>query len=115
MRRTLDRRGGLLLVVARYVPGGRTAVTLTAGATGYGLRRFTPFAVLAAITWACYGTALGYLGGVAFEQRPLHGLAVGLGLALGVTLLVEICRALVARRRDDGPALPEHRIEHVRP
>ncbi|WP_369131003.1 DedA family protein, partial [Modestobacter roseus] len=44
--RLLTRRGGMLLVTARYVPGLRTAVTLTAGAVGWPLRRFTPFAAL---------------------------------------------------------------------
>lgn len=41
-RRVLRRRGGLVLVVARYVPGGRTAITLTMGATRYPMTRFTP-------------------------------------------------------------------------
>lgn len=31
-RRALDRRGGMILTTARYLPGGRTAVTLTMGA-----------------------------------------------------------------------------------
>ncbi len=29
----LDRRGGQVVIVARYIPGGRTAATFTAGAT----------------------------------------------------------------------------------
>ena len=38
-RNALAERGGLVLVVARYVPGGRTAVTLTMGAVRYPLRQ----------------------------------------------------------------------------
>jgi membrane protein DedA with SNARE-associated domain len=81
----LDERGGLVIVVARYIPGGRTAATLTTGATGFPRRSFTRFAVIAATTWGVYSAGLGYLGGVAFEREPLKGIALGLGLALGIT------------------------------
>lgn len=97
--RTLTERGGLILVVARYVPGGRTAVTMTMGAVGYPLRSFSMFAAVAAVSWALYGALLGYLGGVAFENDPLKGVAVGLGLALTVTAVVEGVRFAVRRRR----------------
>ncbi|WP_084000285.1 DedA family protein [Actinomadura kijaniata] len=96
---TLAERGGLILVVARYVPGGRTAVTMTMGLTGYRARSFTFFATIAAISWAVYGTVLGYVGGAAFEHDPIRGLALGLGLAIGVTVVVEAVRWWRARRR----------------
>ncbi|RSN42545.1 DedA family protein [Actinomadura sp. WAC 06369] len=97
--RTLAERGGLILVVARYVPGGRTAVTMTMGAVGYPLRSFSMFASIAAVSWALYGALLGYVGGVAFENDPIKGVAVGLGLALTVTAVVEAVRFVVRRRR----------------
>lgn len=102
-RRTMAERGGLILVVARYVPGGRTAVTMTMGAVGYPLRSFSLFAALAAVSWGLYGALLGYVGGVAFEHDPLKGVAVGLGLALSVTGVVEGVR-FVRRRRGGGRA-----------
>ncbi|MEW2359519.1 DedA family protein [Spirillospora sp. NPDC029432] len=96
-RRTMDERGGLILVVARYVPGGRTAVTLTMGAVGYRLRSFTGFAALAAVSWAVYGATLGFVGGKAFEHDPIKGVALGIGLALTVTAVVETVRWLRGR------------------
>ncbi|MFA1543604.1 DedA family protein [Actinomadura monticuli] len=99
-RRTLEERGGLVLVVARYVPGGRTAVTVTMGAVGYRLRSFSVFAAVAAVSWALYGVLLGHVGGVAFEDDPLKGVAVG--LALSVTVLVEGVRFVRRRRRAGG-------------
>lgn len=95
----LAERGGLILVVCRYIPGLRTAITLTAGAVRYPLTRFTPFDALAAISWAMYGAAIGYIGGSAFEEDPIKGLALGLGLALTVTLVVEAVRRLRRPRR----------------
>jgi membrane-associated protein len=90
--RALARRGGLVLVVARYVPAGRTAVTLSVGAAGYRLRWFTGFAVLAGLLWGVYCALVGYLGGHAFEDDPLTGVLLGIGLALSLTLVVELAR-----------------------
>ncbi|GII53748.1 membrane protein [Planotetraspora thailandica] len=107
--RTLAERGGLLLVVARYVPGGRTAATLTAGAGGYPLRRFTLFDAIATVSWAAYSTLIGFVGGMAFEHDPMKGLLLGLGIAIGVTVVIETVRHLrgrAARRQaPDGEVL----------
>jgi membrane protein DedA with SNARE-associated domain len=105
-RNALDERGGLVLVVARYVPGGRTAVTLTMGAVRYPRRSFSLFAGLAAISWGLYCTLVGYIGGKAFEDNPLKGVVLGIGLALTVTLIVELVRH---RRRKNR--IPEPQVE----
>ncbi|WP_242608988.1 DedA family protein [Actinomadura formosensis] len=102
-RRAMAERGGLILVVARYVPGGRTAVTATMGAVGYPVRWFSLFAAVAAVSWAVYGTVLGYVGGVAFEGDPLKGVVVGLGLALSVAVVVEGVRFVRRRRAGARP------------
>jgi membrane protein DedA with SNARE-associated domain len=62
------------------------------------LRRFTPYAGLAAISWAAYCTLVGYIGGKAFEDNPLKGVVLGIGLALTVTLVVELVRHRLRRR-----------------
>lgn len=90
----LAERGGLILVVARYVPGGRTAVTMTMGAVGYPLRSFTAYDSIAGLTWGLYSALLGFAGGAAFEDDPAKGLLVGFGLALTVTALTEVIRYL---------------------
>jgi membrane-associated protein len=98
-RKALDERGGLVLVVARYVPGGRTAVTLTMGAVRYPVRNFSFFAAVAAVSWGLYCSLVGYLGGKAFEDNPLRGVILGIGLALTVTLIVEVVRHRRSKRR----------------
>ncbi|MFI0487430.1 DedA family protein [Actinomadura sp. 9N215] len=108
-RRTMAERGGLILVVARYVPGGRTAVTLTMGAVGFRLRSFSLFAGVAAVSWGLYGGLLGYVGGHAFEDDPLKGVAVGIGLALSMTAVVEGVRFLRHRRRRNAAGVPDGR------
>ena len=95
--RLLEERGGTILVVCRYIPGARTAITLTAGAVSYPLRSFSLFDGIAALSWASYSVLVGFVGGAAFEDDPFKGLALGLGLALTVSLAVELIRH--ARRR----------------
>lgn len=113
--RSLAVRGGLVLVVARYVAGGRNAATMTMGAVGYRLRSFSAYDAIGASSWALASALLGYAGGVAFERHPLRGLLLGLGLAVAVTVAAETLRHLrqVRRRRHDRqpdqaePPVPE--------
>lgn len=105
-RRALAARGGVIIVVSRYFPGARTAVTLTAGAARYRWARFAAFGALAAVTWGTYSGLVGYLGGVAFEQDPLKGLLLGFGLAATVTLAAELVRHVVRRRATLGAERP---------
>src|SRR5919198_3553720 len=63
-KRFLKERGSYVLVVARFVPGGRTATTFTAG-VGHlrWMTQFAPYVFVAAILWATFAALLGYLGG----------------------------------------------------
>jgi membrane-associated protein len=96
--KTLDERGGYLLVVARFIPGGRTATTLTAGVTKMPWTRFLRFAGIAAILWASFAAGLGYLGGKAFEEQPLLGLVAAITVAATITLGVEVVRRIPRAR-----------------
>ena len=96
-RRILAERGGTVIVIGRYVPGGRTAVTLTAGAVQHPLSSFSLFDGIAAASWATYAALVGYVGGAAFEEEPLKGVLLGLALALSVAGAIELVRH--ARRR----------------
>ena len=99
--RLLSDRGGTIIIVCRYIPGARTAITLSAGALDYTLRKFSFFDGIAALSWGTYSALVGYIGGAAFEEDPLKGLGLGLGLALTVTFTVELIRHL---RRRPQPA-----------
>ena len=96
--RQLTERGGELIVVARFIPGGRTAVTVSAGLLEYPWRRFVVFDAAAAFGWALYASLLGYFGGQAFEDAPWKGLLLALGIAFAVACGVEIVRLALRRR-----------------
>lgn len=103
--KALEERGGLVLVVARYIPGGRTATTLTMGAVRHPLRSFTFFDAIAASSWGVYSGLIGFFGGMAFENDPIKGLLLGLAIALSVTGVVEAVRWF--RKRRATQASPE--------
>lgn len=85
----LDRFGARLIIVCRFIPGGRTAVTLTCGVVEYPRRSFVPATACAGAIWAVYVFLLGRLGGKAFEDRPWIGLIVAFGATLLLTVIIE--------------------------
>ncbi|GLZ78517.1 hypothetical protein Afil01_33240 [Actinorhabdospora filicis] len=95
----LDRRGGAILILSRYVPGLRNVTTLAAGVVGYPQGRFLFFKAIAAATSAPIGILLGYLGGVAAQDHPLIGMAIGLGLAIVISVVIERLHARSARAK----------------
>lgn len=98
----LAHRGGVIIVVARYVPIGRVAVNLTAGATAYPHRRFLGFTLLSGSTWAAWSVALGTLAGAWVEDNPLLAAGAGIALAFVVGLFIErLVRALPSGAADD--------------
>jgi membrane-associated protein len=98
-QRQVQERGGELIVIARFIPAGRTAVTLSAGTLGYPWRKFIVFDAAAGLIWGSYAASLGYFGGHAFENAPWKGLLLALGIAFAVTSGIELVRWYVKRRR----------------
>jgi membrane-associated protein len=94
----VEERGGYLIVVGRFIPGGRTAVTLACGLLEMRWRRFIAFDVAAGFLWAAYAALLGYVGGRTFEEQPLYGFLIAFAVALAITGAVEAHRWIRKRR-----------------
>jgi membrane protein DedA with SNARE-associated domain len=92
-------RGGLLLITARFIPGGRTALTVSSGITHQPRRWFVGWITIAVMIWATYAALLGYIGGKAFEDNHTMAFLVAFGAALGMTVLIEVVRHV--RNRHD--------------
>jgi membrane protein DedA with SNARE-associated domain len=90
--RTLEERGGYLIVVGRFIPGGRTAVTFAAGSLDWPWTRFIVFDIAAGVIWASYASLLGYLGGKTFENSTWKGLLLAFGGAVLFTGTIELVR-----------------------
>jgi membrane-associated protein len=92
----LRERGGELIVIGRFIPGGRTAVALSAGTLGYRWRRFVVFDLAATLLWASYSALLGYYGGRTFESA--WGLVLALTTAFAIAGAIELVRWALRRR-----------------
>ena len=95
----LEERGSYIITVARFIPGGRTATTFTAGYVRFPWRKFLLFDLIAASIWGSYTVLLGYFGGATFEEQPWKGLLLAFAIALAVTALIEAVRYLRHRRQ----------------
>lgn len=95
----LRTRGASFIIAARYIPIGRVAVNMTAGATRFPRLRFSVLAAIAAISWSIYSVVLGISAGVWLKGHPFLALVVGVvgGLLIGV--VVDQVLAYVGRRR----------------
>jgi membrane protein DedA with SNARE-associated domain len=100
--RTLSRLGARLIIICRFIPGGRTAVMLTCGVVGFPRRRFVPATAVAGVIWASYAFAIGRIGGKAFQHNEWAGLLLALGLVLAVSGIVEAVRYILGRRKPAG-------------
>lgn len=108
--RSLEHFGGRLIVVCRFIPGGRTAVTLTCGIISYARMRFVAATAVAGVIWASYAFLVGRLGGRVVGDKPWVGFLVGLGIVLGISLLVEAVRRIIrlfARKKDRTRLSPD--------
>jgi membrane-associated protein len=98
--RTLKERGWYLIVVARFIPGGRTVTTFSAGFTSaVSWPKFLLFDAIAAAIWGAYTVLLGYFGGRTFEEEPWKGLLLAFAIAVAVTGIVEAVRWVRHRRQ----------------
>ena len=84
----LANRGAAFIIAARYIPIGRVAVNMTAGAVGYSRRRFMGLTGIAAVTWACYSALIGIGAGAWLHDHTLVAVGVGVigGLAIGLAI-----------------------------
>lgn len=91
-REQLRARGAVIIVAARFIPGGRTATTFAAGTLAYGRRRFVAVDLVAVALWSCYAAALGWFGGEAFQDSLWKPLLIAVAVASVVALAGEAYR-----------------------
>ncbi len=111
--RAMRRHGAVVLIAARFIPGGRTVSTLAAGTLELPWRIMLAADAVAALLWALYVSLLGYLGGEAFRRSSWKPIAVALAGALLVSLLAELWRRRQRRRGLDvlGDPLPREMVK----
>ena len=90
--RGVRKQGAVLILIARFIPVGRTATTLAAGTLEMDWRRFVVADAVAATLWAVYASLLGFVGGSSFAHSLWKPLVFALGLALLLAVAGEVYR-----------------------
>lgn len=88
----IENRGGNLLITARFIPGGRTLLTMSCGITGQSRRWFLKWSAVASIIWALYATLLGFIGGKSFQDNHTKAFITAFSIAIVVAVFVEVVR-----------------------
>lgn len=104
-RAALTTRGAPLILGARYIPVGRVAVNMSAGALGYPWRRFGPLSIVAGISWALYSVVIGTLAGQWLGDQPVLSAVIGVVVALALGVVVDRVAALRRRAKADSEAI----------
>lgn len=102
--RALERHSAALLLGARYVPVGRVAVNMSAGALGFPWRRFLPLSLAAGASWSVLSLAIGLFAGVWVRDQPLLGAAIGIVIAISIGVVVDRIAAVRRSTSDAHPA-----------
>lgn len=106
-------RGGPLLITARFIPGGRTALTLSSGITRQPHRWFMGWTAIAAAVWAVYAALLGYLGGKAFEDNHTKAFLTAFVTSVTATVLIEVVRHFMSKRSESADSPETDPVEEA--
>ncbi|WP_406312258.1 VTT domain-containing protein [Streptosporangium sp. NBC_01639] len=90
-QRQFARHTVLSLIVARYLPAGRTVTAVTAGRQNFPRRGYAAAALIAEALWAVPAVLIGYLGGRLVPTEIIMAVALG---GAAVTVLVAVIRRL---------------------
>lgn len=74
--RGLREPGPVVILLCRFVPGGRMATFFYAGRSRYSGRRFLVYESAAALGWAAYGGIVGHIGGAAVTRSAWQLVAI---------------------------------------
>ncbi|MDR6171590.1 VTT domain-containing protein [Curtobacterium sp. SORGH_AS_0776] len=97
--RQMRRRSASLILVGRYIPVGRVAVNMSAGATRLPYRRFLAISSVAGLAWSA--TSIGIaLAASSVLHEPLVAALVSMVVAAGLGIAVDRVIGRVTRKRE---------------
>ncbi len=100
----LNKRGGMAVLLGRFLAIVRALMPAAAGAAQVRYRTFAVYNVLGGLIWGAGYCLLGYLAGSAYavvERGSAPGLAIALGVVVVAALAVWSVRRHMATSRPD--------------
>ncbi len=100
----LENRGASFIMAARFIPIGRVAVNMAAGALGFSRRRFLPITAVASLVWAVFQSIIGIVAASWLEDSTLLAMVAGIVIGLGLGLVLDKVLSTFAARKAATPA-----------
>jgi membrane protein DedA with SNARE-associated domain len=96
----VDRYGGFVVIIARYIVGLRELNGIIAGVTGMRWAAFMIFNAIGAVAWVATWVSLGYLAGdhIGAIYKDVSRYALYVGIAAVVIIAAYIGLRLIRRR-----------------
>ena len=86
-----EKRGGLAIAIARFLPVVRTFAPIIAGSLEMDFKKFTIYNVVGAIIWVSSITSLGYvLGDIPWVKNNLEFIMLGLVLVVTIPVIIKL-------------------------
>lgn len=94
------KRGGVFIIIGRFVPGGRTAVAIGAGVLHFSWLQFVVYDAVAASIWAVQAALPGYIGGALIQDQPWLAMVFGFVLSGLLAGSIALAQRWWDRRQD---------------
>lgn len=97
-----EKHGSITIVIARFIPGGRTFAPIVAGVGNMHYRTFLVFNLIGALLWAAGLTYLGYYAGAWLEAQGIqvgHYLLPIIAVIVFISLLPLIYHSLKNKKQ----------------
>lgn len=80
VRANQNKRAGVTIIVARFLPWARWVATIVLGSVRYNWFLFFIYDTIGVLLWVTIGVGVGYVGGSIFSDFPLLAMLVGVTL-----------------------------------
>ena len=97
--RQMQRRSASLILTGRFIPVGRVAVNMTAGATRLSYRRFLAISAIAGLAWSAVSIGIA-LAASSVLHEPIVAALVSMVVAAGLGIAVDRVLGTISRRRE---------------
>lgn len=105
-----DQRGGIFIIIGRFIPGGRTVVAISAGVLHFSWLQFLAYDALAAVIWSFQAVIPGFIGGSIISDKPWLAMIFGFVLSGSLALTLALTQRWWQSRqqaKDGGPKAAE--------
>lgn len=100
VRENQNKRAGVTIIVARFLPWARWVATIVLGSVRYNWFLFFIYDTIGVLLWVTIGVGVGYVGGSILSDFPLLAMLVGVTLGSLVGLGIQKLQSSMAEWND---------------